>query len=175
MFCFSNNGLFKHKSRQRNYCIISKNSLIIPVNHDLIEIIHKGTTSVSINFKTLLKRGCNVVSVSLLKKLFGRHCRIKSDPLQLKEQGPTHSSTHGFPSARCWAGKKKVDTLYILFCLHWGNIPPWKGSGELKESGFFKSHFTLFLYSNYCIDVFSFGTTNNNFSISLMYDIHIRS
>ena len=37
------------------YCVISKGSLIILCNHDLIEVIHKEATSLTLKFETLLK------------------------------------------------------------------------------------------------------------------------
>lgn len=46
---------FKHKLRLNYYCVISKGSPILPFNHDLIEVIHKGTTSLTLKFETLLK------------------------------------------------------------------------------------------------------------------------
>lgn len=38
------------------YCVISKGSLIILCNHDLIEVIHKEATSLTLKFETLLKK-----------------------------------------------------------------------------------------------------------------------
>lgn len=38
------------------YGVISKGSLIILCNHDLIEVIHKEATSLTLKFETLLKK-----------------------------------------------------------------------------------------------------------------------